>query len=51
MPELLEKIKHTGIKIGLCPIHEYWLDVGLPETFNQAKQEWDKNIFEKKFII
>ena len=36
MPELLEKIKYTGIKIGLCPIHEYWLDVGVPDTLKKA---------------
>lgn len=51
MPDLINSAKENLTKVIAYPIHEYWLDVGLPETFNQAKQEWDKNIFEKKFII
>jgi len=40
MPELLnEAIKHKK-SIHAFPIHEYWLDVGHPETFEQANGEW-----------
>jgi NDP-sugar pyrophosphorylase family protein len=28
MPELLNLGRSLGFKIGLFPIHEYWIDVG-----------------------
>tara|TARA_A100001015_G_scaffold291657_1_gene366089 strand:- start:5981 stop:7021 length:1041 start_codon:yes stop_codon:yes gene_type:complete len=27
-------------KIKAFPLHEYWIDTGLPETYNQAMQDW-----------
>lgn len=39
MPELLEKIKLKNKKVIVCPIHEYWLDVGRPETLEKAKSD------------
>ena len=35
MPELLTLALE---KICKCPIHEYWLDVGQPETLSKAKE-------------
>ena len=29
-------------KVILCPIHEYWIDIGRPETLNKAHQSWEK---------
>ena len=29
-------------KIVACPIHEYWIDVGRPETLEEANMSWDK---------
>jgi NDP-sugar pyrophosphorylase family protein len=26
--------------VAVCPIHEYWIDVGQPETLLQAHREW-----------
>ena len=40
MPELLESVHLSGHKVCVCPIHEYWLDVGRPETFAQAHRDW-----------
>jgi dTDP-glucose pyrophosphorylase len=40
MPTLLQNAQNDGHKIVVCPIHEYWLDVGRPETLRQAHHEW-----------
>ena len=40
MPYFLENIKQHGQNISVFPIHEYWLDIGRPETLKQAHQEW-----------
>ena len=40
MPSLLQAAQEAGHRVAVCPIHEYWLDVGLPETLQQAHQEW-----------
>ena len=36
MPSLLNRIRAAGLKIGLFPIHEYWLDVGRPSDLERA---------------
>jgi len=36
MPELLEKGKKVGLKIGLYPVHEEWTDIGLPDQLDEA---------------
>ncbi|MEK9702697.1 MAG: sugar phosphate nucleotidyltransferase, partial [Deltaproteobacteria bacterium] len=40
MPELLESLQQSNQPIHVFPIHEYWLDVGHPETLERAHQEW-----------
>ena len=40
MPELLESLQQSNQPIQVFPIHEYWLDVGHPETMERAHQEW-----------
>lgn len=42
MPELIERIKNSNKKINVCPIHEYWIDIGRHETLNKAHQSWKK---------
>ena len=42
MPALLLSAKKAGHRVAVCPIHEYWLDVGRPETLQQAHQEWQE---------
>ena len=43
MPSLLVQAQTAGLEVMVCPIHEYWLDIGRPEALNTAQQEW-KNI-------
>ena len=40
MPTLLQNAQEAGHRISVCPIHEYWLDIGRPETLSQAHNEW-----------
>lgn len=40
MPRLLQAAQQAGHRVAVCPIHEYWLDVGRPETLQQAHREW-----------
>lgn len=36
MPDLLNRGREIGLRIGLFPIHEYWTDVGHPEDLDAA---------------
>ena len=40
MPTLLQSAQQAGHRVVVCPIHEYWIDVGRPETLRQAHHEW-----------
>ena len=40
MPQLIEEAIADGHRVTAFPIHEYWLDIGLPETLDRAHQEW-----------
>jgi dTDP-glucose pyrophosphorylase len=40
MPSLLQVARQGGHRVVVCPIHEYWIDVGRPETLQQAHREW-----------
>lgn len=42
VPELLIKAKQGGLNICVFPIHERWIDVGIPQTFQRALDEWKK---------
>ena len=44
MPTLLERAQQAGNRVVVCPIHEYWIDVGRPETLRQAHKEWPAEI-------
>lgn len=40
MPEVLERAHDLGMKIGVFPIHEYWIDLGRPtdiKSFNDDR--------------
>ena len=43
MPDLLKRSKIMNKKVNVFPIHENWLDIGLPKTFELACEEWGKN--------
>ena len=40
MPTLLEKAMQHQHRVSAFPIHEYWLDVGHPETLERAHVDW-----------
>lgn len=40
MPQLMEKAIERRHRVSAFPIHEYWLDIGLPETLGRAHEEW-----------
>jgi len=42
MPELIERMKNLKKKINVCPIHEFWIDIGRHETLNKAHKKWNK---------
>ena len=44
MPELLERLISSKRKVIACPIHEYWLDIGQPETLEEAYSSWENLI-------
>lgn len=39
MPNLLNLGRKAGLRIGLFPIHEYWLDVGRPDDLEVVERE------------
>ncbi len=39
MPDLLNLGRRVGLRIGLFPIHEYWIDVGRPEDLAVADED------------
>lgn len=40
MPQLLETAALQGKSVNAFPIHEYWLDIGHPETLALAESQW-----------
>lgn len=40
MPTLLEMSQASNCRVIVYPIHEYWLDIGRPETLETAELEW-----------
>lgn len=44
MPELLNRAQKAGLRIGLFPLHEYWTDVGTPDSLDAADRRHGSNI-------
>lgn len=40
MPNFLQLVKSQGHRLAVCPIHEYWIDVGRPESLEEAHLTW-----------
>ena len=40
MPSLILEAKKRDLIVTVCPINEYWIDVGRPETLEKAIEEW-----------
>jgi NDP-sugar pyrophosphorylase family protein len=43
MPNLLLRAQQNHHLVAVYPIHEYWIDVGLPETLQEAHATWRKS--------
>ena len=43
MPTLLQRAQQAGYRVAVCPIHEYWIDVGRPESLEEADATWGNN--------
>lgn len=41
MPTFLEIIQKENHRVSVFPIHEYWLDVGRPESLRHAEESWN----------
>lgn len=40
MPTLIHRANQAGRTVSVCPVHEYWIDVGRPDTFKAAIADW-----------
>ena len=40
IPDLILKLKEMEKRVLICPIHEYWLDIGRRETLTEAYESW-----------
>lgn len=45
MTEMIERRIASGGKVCAFPVHEYWLDVGNPESFEKANGDWTEASF------
>ncbi len=43
MPSLLQDAQSAGHCVAVYPIHEYWLDVGRPESLEEAHATWESS--------
>ena len=42
MPDLLSHFNSHYGTVGVFPLHEYWIDIGRPETLEQAHKDFDE---------
>ena len=42
MPDLLSYANSQNGAVGVFPLHEYWIDIGRPETLQQAHKDWNE---------
>ena len=48
MPTFLQDAKESDKKISVCPIFEYWIDIGRPETLQEANMSWGEEFKKQK---
>ena len=46
MPDLISRSKSNLKNIVVYPVHEYWLDIGRPESLNKANYDLQQNILK-----
>ncbi len=44
MPDLINRARAIGLRIGVFPIHEYWRDVGRPGDLDAARREHSADV-------
>ncbi len=44
MPDLINRGREIGLKVGLFPIHEYWTDIGRPADLDEAHARANANL-------
>lgn len=44
IPTLLANVQMGGFRVVVYPIHEYWIDVGRPESLHQANKDWARGV-------
>ena len=47
MPELISLTKTQINNVIVYPVHEYWIDIGKPESLNKAYYEWSDAVLNK----
>jgi NDP-sugar pyrophosphorylase family protein len=40
MPQMLENLINEDKVVNMFPVHEYWLDIGQIDQYNEAKKDW-----------
>ncbi len=45
MPEFISRAKNNKKSVIVYPVHEYWIDIGKPETLDKAVFEWGEIIY------
>ena len=45
MPDLISLSMKVKRNIIVYPVHEYWLDIGKPESLNKAKDDFKRELF------
>ena len=48
MPDLLNRGRGIGLKVGLFPIHEPWIDVGRPDDLKRADESYNSRENKQK---
>ena len=48
MPNLLQEAIACGHRVSVCPIHEYWIDIGQFEDFQKANSDYEKVFLKGK---
>lgn len=51
MPELLNLGRSIGLRVGVFPIHEYWVDIGRPHDLESAVRDHENGALERELGV
>ena len=40
MPDLIKRIRANKKQISVCPLQDYWIDVGRPEDYKKVQKDY-----------